>query len=263
MLASSQNSGASENDTPAEKISTSKSHMTISLIICAHNEEKYIGACLEAAVKERIPEVTEVIVIDNRSTDRTAAIASNFPRVRIVREDEKGLTRARARGLKEADGDILAYIDADTRMPGGWLSKALHVFTHHPHVVAVSGPQYYYELSRVPRFLNRVFWLAAYPVYLMAGFMLIGTAFAVRRESLEKVDGFDTAISFYGEDTNIARRLSKVGTVRFMLSLAMPTSARRFKSDGLVGVTLTYILNFFSEVFWHRPLTKNYKDIRE
>lgn len=242
--------------------------MKISLIVCAYNEEKWLHACLTCALQNKIPELFEVIVIDNASTDKTAAIALSFvnafPLVRVVREEQKGLTKARARGLKEASGDILAYIDADTRMPPGWLQKIKNAFAKNPKLVALSGPYRYYDLSLWSEFLNNLYWtLFAYPTYFFTGYMLVGGNFAAKREALLEIGGFDASIDFYGEDTDIARRLSKIGKVKFTLLLPMPTSARRLKKEGLIQSTFVYAMNFFSEVLRKKPFTKDYKDIRE
>ena len=99
-------------------------------------------------------------------------------------------------------------------------------------------------------------------MYLTLGYMVIGGNFAIRKEVLEKMGGFDTTIKFYGEDTNIARRAKKFGTVKFSLKFKMPTSGRRFKGEGLFRTGITYMLNFLSEVFVHRPLTQKHRDIR-
>lgn len=242
--------------------------MTISLIICAHNEELWLKACLTHALQNKIPELFEIIVIDNASTDKTAEIAlsfaGSFPFVRVVREEQKGLTKARARGLKEASGDILAYIDADTHMPFGWLQKIKNAFADNPKLVGLSGPYQYYDLAYWSQFLNTLYWIFfAYPTYFFTGYMLVGGNFAAKREALLEMGGFDTSINFYGEDTNIARRLAKIGKVKFTLSLPMPTSGRRLKSEGLFKMGFTYVMNFLSEVFRKKPFTKDYKDIRE
>lgn len=112
----------------------------ISLIIPAYNEEKYVGACLEHAIKNSGGKFFEIIVIDNASTDRTRETAEKFPGVRVVREEKKGITRARQRGFMEAQGDILAFIDADTHMPSGWCEMVLKEFTDNPHFACLSGP---------------------------------------------------------------------------------------------------------------------------
>ena len=242
--------------------------MTISLIICAHNEELWLRMCLTHALQNKIPELFEVIVIDNASTDKTAEIAQSFvsvfPFVRVVREEEKGLTKARARGLKEASGDILCYIDADTRMPPLWLQKVQTAFAKNPKLVGLSGPYQYYDLSNWSQFLNTLYWIFfAYPTYFFTGYMIVGGNFAAKREALLEMGGFDTTIDFYGEDTNIARRLAKIGKVKFTLFLPMPTSGRRLKKEGVLKVGFTYVMNFLSEVLRKKPFTKDYKDIRE
>jgi glycosyltransferase involved in cell wall biosynthesis len=59
---------------------------TISLIIPAYNEEKYISTCLDYAIKNSNGKLLEIIVVDNASTDNTKKIASNYPNVRVVYE---------------------------------------------------------------------------------------------------------------------------------------------------------------------------------
>ena len=76
------------------------------------------------------------------------------------------------------------------------------------------------------------------------------------------MEGFDKAIEFYGDDTNIARQASKFGNVKFSLSFVMPTSARRFSEETTLKTAAIYILNFISIVILHKPATKIYKDIR-
>src|SRR3989338_9632627 len=93
----------------------------ISFIIPAYNEEHYIGPCLESVLAYAGDSIEEIIVVNNASTDRTAEVAGAFPKVRVVHEPRKGLTYARERGLKEARGELLAYIDADTRLHARWL----------------------------------------------------------------------------------------------------------------------------------------------
>jgi len=112
--------------------------------------------------------------------------------------------------------------------------------------------------------MNNVYWTClAYPTYFFTGYMMVGGNFAVKREALLKIGGFDESIDFYGEDTDIARRLSYVGKVKFTLFLPMPTSARRLKKEGLLTATFIYAANFFSEVLRKKPFTREYKDIRE
>jgi glycosyltransferase involved in cell wall biosynthesis len=238
----------------------------LSVVIPAYNEESYLAGCLEAVLAELAANSDrgsfELIVVDNGSADQTAAIAGRFPGVKVVNEPYKGLTRARQRGLQEAQGAILAYVDADTRMPGGWVRRVLDKFND-DQVVCVSGPYVYHDITRTKAALVRMYWrLIAAPAYWLTGYMAVGGNFAARADALAKIGGFDTTISFYGEDTNIARRLANVGCVVFDKNLMMLTSARRLHAEGFVRTALRYAMNFATEATYGRPFTTRYRDIR-
>ena len=240
--------------------------MKLSLIVPAYNEEAYLPDCLRAATEELQSHAArgpfEIIVVDNASTDRTADVAAGFPGVRVVHEPRKGLTSARQCGLKAARGNIVAYVDADTRMPPGWLGRVLDAYDDE-EVVCVSGPYVYYDLPAFQRALVKLYWvLLAKPTYWLTRYMAVGGNFAASKAALLQIGGFDTSIAFYGEDTNIARRLSKTGDVVFDLDLVMQTSARRLHAEGIVMTALRYVLNFMSEVVLKRPATTRYRDIR-
>jgi glycosyltransferase involved in cell wall biosynthesis len=88
-----------------------------SVVIPARNEERFIAGCLESiqqAAKDH-PGQLEIIVVLNRCTDRTEEIAHAFG-ARTVREDAKNLAKIRNAGARAATGQILATIDADSRM---------------------------------------------------------------------------------------------------------------------------------------------------
>ena len=119
--------------------------MKISLIIPAYNEEKYLGECLKH-VAENGTALFETIVIDNASTDRTVEIAKSFPFVRIVHESKKGLTQARECGLSSATGDVIAFIDADTKMPSGWVERMIKVFSGRFGCCLFEWSYIYYDL---------------------------------------------------------------------------------------------------------------------
>ncbi|TCW75495.1 glycosyl transferase family 2 [Burkholderia sp. SRS-46] len=241
--------------------------MKLSIIIPAYNEEAYLGTCLRSASAELRANAGrgpfEIIVVDNASTDRTAAIAAGFPNARVVSAPHKGLTHARQRGLEEATGEILAYIDADTQMPPGWIQRVLETYDRGNQIVCVSGPYIYDDLSRTKHALVRLYWLLlAKPTYRLTRYMAVGGNFAARKEALLRVGGFDTSIAFYGEDTDIARRLFKVGEVIFDMGLVMRTSARRLNTEGFFRTALRYAMNFVSEAAFKRPATTEYRDIR-
>lgn len=236
--------------------------MKLSFVVPAYNEEKYIGSCL-SSITNSAPDVYEIVVVNNASTDKTAEVAKAFPKVRVVLEPTKGLTYARQRGFMEAKGDILAYIDADTRISPKWYKEVKEKFAKESGLVCLSGPFYYYDLSLWQRVLTKIYWnYGAAPLDAVTGYMVSGPNFIVKKEALKKIGGFDTSISFYGEDTNIGRRLHEVGKVDYDKDLIVWSSGRRLKSEGFFKTGLVYISNYFSEVILHKPVTKKYKDHR-
>ena len=130
--------------------------LTISVIVCAFNEAGYLGPCLQSLLQQsRRPD--EILVVNNASTDRTAAIAAAADGVRVVNEPRKGLVRARETGRVAARGELLVYIDADCRAPRLWLARVEQRFHLHPDLVALSGPYRFYDWDWWGRALVRAY----------------------------------------------------------------------------------------------------------
>jgi len=236
--------------------------MKISLVIPAHNEESYIGSCIEHAIRNSKGKLHEIIVVDNASTDKTREVAESKG-VKVVYEGKKGTNAARERGLKEATGDFVAFFDADTRMPDFWLEKAEEVFAARPKAVCLSGPYRYYDGSMWENMIMNTLWYLTAPLmYRIVGYMVLGGNFIVKREALLGIGGFDTSIGFYGDDTDIARSLSAAGKVVFRMDFFIYSSSRRLRKEGLTMPNIRYGMNFIWGVLFHRPFTKSSTDIR-
>ncbi len=243
--------------------------MRISIIVPAHNEEKIIGRCLQAILAADLPEGSEVLVVNNASSDRTREEVMKFPSVRLVDEPDKGLTKARQRGFLSSTGDILYYIDADTLIPRHLVRYVEKHFRDNPRLVGVSGPYKYHDWHAGGRFILWLYHWTLVPFtqlvvnrLLRKGSVFYGGNFAIRRDVLQAIGGFDTHLEFWSEDTQIGRRVSAHGDVRFLHRAYVFTSARRFYSEGIIRVLMRYIMNFFWDIFFHRPFTKGYKDVR-
>lgn len=244
--------------------------MKISFVIPAYNEESYISDCLNSVIRElgTADFDTEIIVVNNASTDRTKEVAASFPNVRVVDETRKGLVFARKAGYEASTGMLIANVDADTKLPKGWIKKVLKEFAQDDNLVALSGPFIYYDLPPLSRFFVKLFYIAGYIVQSVGklftgnGAMLQGGNFIVRRDALEKIGSYDTSIVFYGEDTDIARRISRVGKVKWTFTLPMYASARRLKGEGVIHMGIKYAINYIWTAFTGKPYTKEYKDIR-
>ena len=235
---------------------------TISLIIPAYNEEDYLPACLEAVMQNVAGKAIEIIVVDNNSTDGTKEIVERYPAVTYMFELKKGITLARQRGFLASTGDILAYVDADTLPPAGWIEQIREQFGAHEDLACLSGPYSFYDLGSIGNKISVVWFIAARSLYALTRYLIVGGNFAIRRDVLEKMGGFDSSIEFYGEDVDIARRAKKHGKVLFSPRFVMPTSGRRMKKQGFTRIAGIYLANYFSVVFRGKPATKVYEDVR-
>jgi len=100
-------------------VAESEREPSVSAIIPAHNAEPYLADAIESVLAQTHSPV-ECIVVDDGSTDGTARVAQGFgDRIRVVCQENRGVSAARNRGAAEASGDLLAFVDADDR----WLPE--------------------------------------------------------------------------------------------------------------------------------------------
>jgi glycosyltransferase involved in cell wall biosynthesis len=242
----------------------------VSFVVPAYNEEALIASCL-AAIKAEIARTrchAEIIVVNNGSTDTTGQIASSFPGVIVVDEPQRGLVQARRAGYLAANGKLIANIDADTILTEGWLRTAIEEFERIPNLAALSGPFIHYDLPKSAQWVAALFYRIAFVVYLVmrfvvrAGSMMQGGNFILSKSALDRAGGFNPDFRFYGEDTELARRLSKIGPVKFSFRLPAFSSGRRFAAEGLFRVGIRYATNYLWTIFFKHPYSPTWLDFR-
>ena len=120
--------------------------MKASVCICTHNGGQRLPAVLDCLARQTAPTDTwEVLIIDNASTDDTAAVAANLlarhPAMqgRVVPEPEAGLSFARRRGAVEARGEIVCFLDDDNLAEPDFIETALRIFADHPKTGSAGG----------------------------------------------------------------------------------------------------------------------------
>ena len=235
----------------------------ISFIIPCYNEEKNITKCIEAIQREtsQIPGLnTEIIVIDNNCTDKTAELAFKLG-AKIVKETRKGVVWARQTGSSFAKYAWLANIDADNELPEGWLDKALEII-HLEDYVAFSGPVVYKGAPLWVRAGTRAFYLLALATHYIIGPTLQGGNYLIKKETLEQMNGYDTSFEFYGEDTRTASLAKRFGKVGICPKLWIWSSPRRLEGQGVLKTCWIYTLNYLTVSLLDRKATTEYKDFR-
>jgi len=205
----------------------------VSVIVCTRDRPALLEACLAALLKQTRAD-TEVVVVDNApSDDATVRLCADLP-VRYVCEPLPGISRARNRGIAEARGEILAYVDDDTIPEGGWLAAVLAAFQDEV-VMVVTGRVEAAELkSEAQRHFEhgvggmskgsvaRSFARSGMNVQqlIAAQAVGIGANMAFRKDVFEAIGGFDTrlggTIARGAEDLDVFHRVLAAGmTLRY------------------------------------------------
>lgn len=233
----------------------------ISVVVPAYNEETLIGRCLSSLQNQKTEVPYEVIVVDNNSTDRTAAIARTFP-VTVLHENQPGAVAARQKGLTSARGTIIACADSDSFYPSGWIQKIQENFSTHPDIIALVGSA---VAEREPYWahlmIRYTFW-AIDVLYRFTGKVLYAGAFnfIYRKKAFLDLGGYRTYLDHGGDEWDVLIRLQKRGKIRFDPTLTMNLSTRCFREGFLhwlfVETIYYYIINFFLASIFKRSLVK-------
>ena len=167
--------------------------LNMSVVVPAYNMADTIGACLRALASQAYPRsLTEIIVVDNGSSDGTRAAAAAFP-VTCLHEQRRGAPSARNRGIEAASGAVVAFTDADCVPTSGWVAGLARGFDD-PAVNIVAGPVRVLdpEASIVARYSSRVGQYDPARSLSHPRFPYAGTAnVAVRRSLFDRVGLFD------------------------------------------------------------------------
>jgi glycosyltransferase involved in cell wall biosynthesis len=114
----------------------------VSVIMPAFNVAPYLGASIESVQAQTAPD-WELLIVDDGSTDGTAAVAEAFaakdPRVRLLRQANAGISAARNRALRRSSGSFLALLDSDDLWDPAYLAPQLRTFATRPQIDIVTG----------------------------------------------------------------------------------------------------------------------------
>ena len=213
------------------------SRIAFSVVIPAHNEEQYIGKCLaavKAAAEAVRPCTTEIIVVANRCTDRTAEIAAQYGAA-VLQNDDKCISSIRNTGIRAAKGRIIVTVDADTVIPRGTLQEIRQMLSTGRYIGGGANPKF----DRMsPGILCSTLYVAwnLLPVMLRERAYLSGAVFWFRKADFERAGGFDESLVSL-EDMDFARRMNRMGCAEGKrwgtLKASRPvTSSRKFDQFG-------------------------------
>ncbi|MFJ7839076.1 glycosyltransferase [Lysinibacillus sphaericus] len=210
---------------------THQEDVIISIIIPAHNEEKYIGKCLESISKasKLLQNQVEIIVVLNRCTDKTEEIAKSYNCI-TVNNDDKNLSKIRNTGVERARGEIIVTIDADTQMNEHMLAKVVQNLSSGKYIGGgVTGK---FERMSLGIFVSTMLLIG--PLLFKYGAISVGI-FWCYKEDFKSINGFNEAM-LMAEDADFAKRLKvwgkKKGKKYGTIQNGMITSSRKFDKHG-------------------------------
>lgn len=207
----------------------------VTVYIPAYNVGEFLARAIDSLLNQTLPPA-EILVVDDGSSDNSAAIASGYPQVTLLRHDRnKGLGAARNTALHAANFPLLASIDADCVAAPTWLAELANNITD-PAIVGVSGklvegvqnttadrwravhmPQHWGDTPiRDPRFL-------------------FGCNNLFRRSALLAAGGYDENMRTNGEDVDLCARLRQNNGVFFYAPSAVVTHLRHDTTGSILN----------------------------
>ena len=186
----------------------------VSVVIPCYNQARFLTEAVKSVLAQTYPNV-EIVIVNDGSTDRTAAMAAHYPQARYLYQSNQGRSAARNSGARRSKGDYLVFLDADDMLLKTALEDGMNCFNAHPESGCVYGRYHLIEadgtpLPTPPRTVSDI---NDYPAFLRHNGvgMLAGMIF--RRAVFESVNGFDPALHAC-EDHELFMRIARQYPIR-------------------------------------------------
>ncbi len=242
-----------------------QSSASIAVVIPSRNDAEMLAVCLShLALQSR--QADEIIVVDNGSTDNTAAVCATAG-VRRIYWPPPGVAGASARGFDAASSSILARIDADSRPAPDWLVRIETDLAHAGPLALVTGPGDFYGGPKLVCWLGKTLYLGGYlhvVGYLLGHPPVFGSNYAMTAGVWERIGKSVTRdVPDVHDDLEVSYLLRPDMAVRYDPELRMPVSARPFETWGSLGRRLVMAWRTFGHLFAsERPLQRRRSRIK-
>lgn len=244
----------------------------VTVVIPCYNQAHFLGEAIESVLNQSYPDF-EIVVVDDGSTDSTSQMASGYARadVRLIRQENQGLSAARNRGLDEARGEYVVFLDADDRLQPEALKEGVSALEAHSGCAFVFGHYTYiwadgsYLGSPAPPHMGS----DCYSMLLRGGNLATPAVAMFRRAVFESVGSFDTSMDAvadydlylriasrfpayqHGEPVAEYRRHGTNMSRDSELMLSSVLAALHAQRDN-IGVNVAYQRDYRAgEEFWH------------
>lgn len=208
---------------------------TLSLIVPVYNEAEQLPGCLDALLAQA-SEIFEIIIVDNNSSDDSLAIVKKYARqstlIRVLRENQQGLVPTRNRGFMAAKSDVIARIDADTKVLPGWALAIRQCFTSDDEIQALDGTTSYYDIpfERLTTSISRLIVSGSNRLFGGSG-SLYGPNMALRTSVAKQLVKLSCSSGRINEDLDLTIHLRRMDyRIRHCEQMQAAISGRRLAS---------------------------------
>jgi len=229
--------------------------MDVSVIIAAHNEEGYIEKPLSSLLKQKFDGSFEIIIVDDESEDKTCKIVEDFSKkhekVKLIKMSTRsGVAKASNKGVKHAQGHVVAFLDADCSVPENWLQTLWDGMSK--GYVAIVGPN---SLKSYKNYSEKFYFQHSFDIM---GKILNTTQLPVcplrsnsafLKREFESIGGYKDVAA---EDMEIGFKVRKSGKVHYNSKMQIHASTRRLSKHGILKTSGKNILAYV-RVVCHRP----------
>lgn len=191
--------------------------MNLDVVVVTYESSEHVPACLDSA-----PPGATTVVVDNASTDASAALAEESGALVIRNPTNRGFAAAANQGAAAGAGDLILFLNPDARIDGTGLDRLVGAVRSDP-AVAVAGPRLVHpdgseQRPGWPFPSARRSWLEALGLLRLRPErdrttvdFVVGACFLIRRQVFEALGGFDEAFWLYGEEADLCRRVVTAG----------------------------------------------------
>lgn len=202
---------------PTERTLTEDGTPTVSVVIPLYNKAPHIARALDSVLAQTVQDF-EVVVVDDGSTDSGGQIVASYTdsRIRLIRQENQGVSAARNRGIKEAQSDFLAFLDADDEWSPNHLESLLRLRNLFPEAGAFSTAYFHVQQGR-DAFPAKIYgipdspWEGLFPDYFLSASMgespVWSSAVAIPSSVFETVGLFEVGEKM-GEDLDMWGRIA-------------------------------------------------------
>ena len=221
----------------------------VSVIIPTYNCSPLLGGAIRSVLDQTVSDY-EILVIDDGSTDETAAVVERYgERVRYLRQENRGVAAARNLGIRSAKGEFVAFLDADDLWKPDKLERQLPlllqqkdldvVFSRHENLGGAAAVYNKYDCPELTALLTTTaLGASGYRIEdrhlfqkILRYYLLLTSTVLIRKSCIDRMGGFDETLGI-AEDTHLWLRLAKRGKIAFV---DLPLVQKRLRSESLTG----------------------------